>query len=139
MGRVVIDSLLSYLHFRGRLIALACVQVSRVSRKVTRRNFNSDPVPLLEKIGRGPKIDLILVGLARLQQRRLFERFAIPGAKDVLDQALRVAVGMYIDQLCCPIRIRRRRGRPKLDFNRSGLLSTGRWSSVVPNGLAPGR
>src|SRR5437660_2018181 len=86
----------------------AGVEVAIPAREVAAGNIQADAMPDLENVAGRPQVDLILVRLARLDQRWSFSlrEIAVARPDDAVGQILRETIGMDIDQPSYEIGIR---------------------------------
>src|SRR5260221_795714 len=100
--------------------ALACIEVAVEARKVARVDFEPDAMAGQEDVADCPQIYRKQVRLAGLHHSWSAGRLSIARADAPVEQILRVAVRMYIDQLGGEVGIHSRRRRPEGDRHGSG-------------------
>lgn len=108
MGRVwsvVKDRLYSWDQLSALAEGMAGVWITVKAWEIGAGDLNPDAVPSPENVARRPQIDGVFVYPTWLNWLRLGQRFPIPGPYYAVGQALRISVGMEVDQLRCKVSI----------------------------------
>ena len=123
MGRVlcvVVDGLFGHDELVTRPQRLADILIAGKPGKVAAGDFQADPMSRLENVAGLPEADVVLVDLARFDQRRSFQGIPEARSPDPLADVNRLAVGTEVAQRGRPVGVHGAGGGVELEVDGAG-------------------